>query len=141
MLLVIREPKDAILGYCAWCDQTEGSLVPFLMRRQLKLFLKRYIDFHRKLLPYLNQMCIANFNEVISDFGKVTVRLNEQFGTAFEVFDHTEENQRKLFNSSADHLSPSVDRENVKVKYLDYWNELEGTKEVELAIDLYKKLA
>lgn len=140
VLLVVREPKDAILGYCAWSDQTEGKLNDFLMRRQLNLFLKRYVSFHRKLLPYLDQIVVADFNEVTSDYGGVIVMLNERYGTDFNVFEHSLESQNKLFDAAPAHLSPSEERDIIKSKYLDCWEEIQVSSRVKEAYELYDQL-
>lgn len=140
VLLVVRDPKDAILGYCAWSDQTEGELSDFLMRRQLNLFLKRYVDFHQKILPYLDQVVVANFKEITSDYGAIIVRVNERYGTDFNVFEHSLESQDKLFDAAPAHLSPSLERDKIKLKYLDYWEKIKENSLVNEAYDLYRLL-
>ena len=140
VLLVVRDPKDAILGYCAWSDQTEGELSDFLMRRQLNLFLKRYVDFHQKILPYLDQVVVANFKEITSDYGAIIVRVNERYGTDFNVFEHSLESQDKLFDAAPAHLSPSLERDKIKLKYLDYWEKIKESSLVNEAYDLYRLL-
>ncbi|NJN53794.1 MAG: hypothetical protein HC804_02965 [Anaerolineae bacterium] len=41
---------------------------------------------------------LAEFNEVISDFGGVINRLNSQFGTDFTPFENSLDNRNKTFN-------------------------------------------
>lgn len=139
-LVVIREPRDAILGYCAWSDQTEGDLPDVLMRCQLRLFVKRYIAFYSKLLPYIDQLVVAEFTEVTSDFGALISRLNEKFGTNFDKFEHTAESQQKLFDEAPSHLSPSESRDNIKSRYSKLWEEMKDDRLVTRCYQLYSQL-
>lgn len=63
----------------------------------LARLLRGYIRFHRPLLPHVSSLSIATFDEVISDFGGVVDRLNQQAQTRFTRFDHTSDNVAQCF--------------------------------------------
>jgi hypothetical protein len=139
-LLVIRDPKDAILGYCAWCDETEGELPNYLKAVQLKAFARRYVQFHKKLLPYLGSIVVADFQDVIKDYGRVIERVNERYDATFKLFEHTKENQQALFNNAPRHLSPSTPRDQIKKAYEQEWDKIKGSALIADAYNLYDLL-
>ena len=49
------------------------------------------------MAPIRDALVIATFEEVTSDFGAVTHRVNERFGTRFREFEHTEANVEQVF--------------------------------------------
>jgi hypothetical protein len=53
-----------------------------------------YARFYETLAPFRSSFVVADFDEVTGDFGAVTRRLNEQAGTSYAEFDHTEANVR-----------------------------------------------
>lgn len=91
-LVLIREPEEAVLSF--------AIQQPHLSLRQA---LRSYIRFYRPLLPHRDRFVLATFREVTTDFGAVTRRVNERFGTDFGVFDHTEENVRRCLATIREH--------------------------------------
>lgn len=86
-LVLIREP--------------EGTILSQLVREPdvaLQDALVAYARFYSCLLPYRSSYVVADFDEVTRDFGAVTRRLNERFGTSFAEFVHTEANMRECFD-------------------------------------------
>lgn len=140
VLMVIRDPRDAILGYCAWCDETEGEMPHFLRRLQLRIFAKRYVQFHRKLIPYSDSMVVADFNDVITDYGQVIAKVNLKFKTEFKLFEHNDTTQSALFKKAPAHLSPSLNRKKIKEAYESDWEELKNSRVVTQAYELYHRL-
>lgn len=57
-----------------------------------------YSRFCSCLLPYLPSFVVADFDQVTRDFGAVTRRLNERFGTSFAEFVHNEANIRECWD-------------------------------------------
>ncbi len=45
----------------------------------------------------LDGCVVAEFGDVIGDFGRVTERTNRRYGTSFTPFEHTEENVTRCF--------------------------------------------
>ena len=48
-------------------------------------------------MPYLDRIVAVSFQNMITDFGAVTRRINDKFGTSFDVFNHSEENEAAVF--------------------------------------------
>jgi hypothetical protein len=84
VVVLVRRPEDAVVSL--------AIQQPQLTVRQL---LRSYVRFHRPLRPYLDRIVVATFDQVTTDFGEVTRRVNARYGTAFGVFDHTEDNARR----------------------------------------------
>jgi len=85
-LAVIREPRGAILSQLV----REPDVA-------LRDALFAYTRFYRRLLPCRDRMVVADFDEVTTDFGAVTRRVNDRFGTAFAEFEPTEQNTKRCF--------------------------------------------
>ena len=85
-LVSVRDPADSILS----------ALIrePRVGAEQL---LRSYADFHERIGPYRAEFVAATFEEVTSDFGAVTRRINDRFGTSFSEFPHTDENVARCF--------------------------------------------
>lgn len=87
-LLIVRQPKDSVLS--------------FVMRHSelsIELGLWSWIRFHTKLLPYLDGMVVATFEQVTSDLGPVIDTINARYGIALPRFDHTQENVDACFKA------------------------------------------
>ncbi|HBW20992.1 MAG: hypothetical protein ACLPN6_07920 [Streptosporangiaceae bacterium] len=85
-LLLIREPEDAILS--------ELTYDPAAAMRSA---LVAYSRFYTCLLPLLDSLVVAEFEQVIHDFGTVIRRLNAHFGTSFAESRHTDGSSRACF--------------------------------------------
>jgi len=85
-LVLIREPDAAVVSYVT--RETHIDLTQAL---------KDYIRFYRAIMPWRRDFVLAEFKDVISDFGSVIARINARFGTAFELFDHSRENVARCY--------------------------------------------
>jgi hypothetical protein len=85
-LAVIREPREAILSQLV--REPDVALRDALIA---------YTRFYRRLLHCRDRMVVADFGEVTTDFGAVTRRVNDRFGTAFAEFEPTEQNTNRCF--------------------------------------------
>jgi hypothetical protein len=85
-LAVIREPQGTILSQLV----REPDVA-------LRDALVAYTRFYRRLLSCRDRMVVADFEEVTTDFGAVTRRINDRFGTAFAEFEPTEQNTNRCF--------------------------------------------
>lgn len=72
-IFLVREPTDAALS---WAIFWEG-------RRTIEYTLEYYLDFHRALLPYRDELFIASFDEATGHFEQLLRRFNSRFGTAY----------------------------------------------------------
>jgi hypothetical protein len=84
---VIREPKGAILSQVV--REPDVALGNAMVA---------YARFHACLMPYQSCFVVADFEEITHDFGSVIQRMNESFGTSFDVFRHTEASEKECFD-------------------------------------------
>ncbi len=84
-LTLVRHPVDAVT-----------SLLIFEPRTSLHAGIKEYVLFYRTLLPHLDSFVIGVFDDVVNDLGRVIERVNQKFGTAFDLFQHTEGQVKEL---------------------------------------------
>lgn len=80
-LVLIRDPEQAV-----------AELVLLKPALTVAQALRGYVRFYAPLLPHRAGFVVARTSEVTADFGAVTRRVNERFGTAFPPFEPTEEN-------------------------------------------------
>lgn len=85
-LVLIREPRDAVVSWVMRDPQPVG------------LALRHYVTFYETVARYRDAYVLGTFEEVTSDYGAVIERINGKFGTRFSLFQHTEENVRKVFS-------------------------------------------
>lgn len=85
-LVLIRSPKDCVLSYCIYEP-----------RLTFRMGLIHWIRLYQTIAPYQYGYVIANFDQIITNFGQVIASVNERFGTQFDIFDHTPENERRVF--------------------------------------------
>lgn len=86
VVLLIRDPIDAVSS--------------FVIRHPdltVKAGLRAYTSFYRHVLPCRDDIVIAPFDRVISDFGTIIDAVNQRFGTRFGRFEHTPENVETVF--------------------------------------------
>jgi hypothetical protein len=85
-LAVIREPQGAILSQLI--REPDVALRDALIA---------YARFYERLFSCLDWFVVADFEEVTKDFGRVTRRVNERFGTVFAEFEPSEQNVSRCF--------------------------------------------
>jgi hypothetical protein len=85
-LAVIREPQGAI--------SSQLIREPDVALRDA---LVAYARFYECLLGYRDRFVVADFEEVTKDFGAVTRRINDRFGTRLQEFEPTEQNVASCF--------------------------------------------
>lgn len=84
-LVIVRSPLDAALSHMA---RHHISARPALVA---------WIRFHARILPYVDRIVVATFEEMTTNFSATIRRVNEKFGTDFGVWEHTEENAARVF--------------------------------------------
>ncbi len=87
-LVIAREPEDTILS--------------FVIRNphlSIGEALRGYLRFYEPLARYRDRFVVGTFDQVTADFGGVTKRVDERFGTDFAIFEHTEENVERCFRA------------------------------------------
>ncbi len=79
-LVLVREPAEAVIDWVL--------AKPALTTAQA---LRGWVRFYRPLLSHRGWFVVATSAEVLSDFARVTRRLNGRFGTSFAEFEGTAE--------------------------------------------------
>lgn len=85
-VVLIREPRDAILSYLV----RRSTLTPYDAALE-------YLDFYRTAWRVRRDFVIAPFDEVVTDFGAVIERVNRRFGTSLARYEPTPENEAAAF--------------------------------------------
>jgi hypothetical protein len=119
-LLCIRAPEDTVLSTVI--------REPYLSIRQA---LRNYVRFYKEIAPYSDHVVAANFEDIVGDFGKVTRRINERFGTSFAEFDHSPANVELCFELS-EHRSR---RPEWRAALADFQSGIIGRSQLEDAMD------
>ena len=118
-LVLIREPEEAVLSKVAkvlefdeipGLDKTQPAEDP-AVRRLVFYWTARFASFYARLRPYAGRFVAADFESVTRRFPNVMERLNQRYGKGYRAEEPTEANQRRIFESSAGHLSPSARRD------------------------------
>lgn len=85
-LVLIRQPADAVVSL--------AIRHPYITLQQA---LKIYIRYYNGIRPYRSSYVLTKFEDVITDCGKVIEKVNEHFGSSFEIFHHSHANKAKAF--------------------------------------------
>ncbi len=85
-VVLIRKPADAVSSYLI----RRPSLTP-------NDALLEYLDFYRTCWRVRDQFVVGLFDDVIEDFGRVIVAVNQRFGTDFRPYEPTPENDSRAF--------------------------------------------
>lgn len=85
-VMLVRRPSDAVISFLVrWPDLApEQALV-------------EYLDFYRTAWRVRDQVVVALFETVVSDFGVVIDSVNQRFGTTFARFEPTPDNRESAF--------------------------------------------
>lgn len=85
-VFVVRQPLDTIVSLLIAVPH-----VPFGEA------IDEWRHHHREILPYHERFVVATFDQVTKDFGTVTSRVNERFGTSFACYQATPANDEAVF--------------------------------------------
>lgn len=87
VILLIREPIDAI-----------ASLLVRHPDLDAKKCVRDYVAFYTKLIPVINNIVIADFEDVTKDFGSIISRVNDKYGVNFDKFITNEISRQQVFD-------------------------------------------
>ncbi len=129
-IVAIREPRAAVASLRGLSIEINRKVIQESGKwsREINVVpsidsvLLRYARFYEELLDIKESIVVAEFNQIVQDFGVLIAELNERFEGQFDVFQHTDENVEAIFSNNPFHLSPSKEREEIK-------------KQVELALN------
>jgi hypothetical protein len=85
-LVIVRAPDDSALAHMVLRGVSARSA------------LVAWIRYHRRIMTVRHGFVAAAFDDVTHAYGTVLRRVNEAFGTTFDVFEHTAENQARVFD-------------------------------------------
>jgi hypothetical protein len=127
-LVIIRYPVDAVLSWKALELESSLKLNRAALDYSFEQLFSYYIRFYTKILPYRDRFVVASFEEITTDFGAVVAKINAQFNTNFDLFDHTPENVKKVLDTQNFHAGISLDRQKLKNSVIqEYENKLRST--------------
>lgn len=84
-LLLVREPRAVV-----------SSLVQMASGVTPETAFAAYTRFHRRLLDVRDDLYVAQFSEVVDNFGAVMMAVNERFKTDLPVFEKNEESEARI---------------------------------------------
>jgi hypothetical protein len=141
-IVLIRDPEEAVLSLAVW--------YPYIT---IENWLKDYVRFYHRILPYREGFVIAEFGDVSNDFGAIIKRLNSRFGTSFREFEHTPDNVARCFEIIERHslektgevaerkiARPSEERESMKNQFRKAFHSPDLARLRAEAYGLYKTL-
>ena len=85
-VLVVREPVGTLASYLSFGQHGRPAAV-----------LKEYSGYLRELVPYVDQLVVCDFTEVVSDLSAIIDRINERFAMSIPPFDQSPENVDRVF--------------------------------------------
>jgi len=80
-IVLIREPRAVVASLLQYTPAPVSFFVDF------------YLGYYERVEPFLADVVLADFTEVINDFGAVIARCNDKFGTDLTVYDRTDEDE------------------------------------------------
>ena len=86
VLVIIRKASDAVISQKI---RTPAG--------KLDQSLRDWISFYECIEPYQDRYVLAEFDDIIEDFGVVIDRINSKFGTRFGRFTHSKESRDEVF--------------------------------------------
>lgn len=100
-ILLIRDPKDCL-----------ASAMQFHPMFKADEGLRAYRFYYESVEPLLDNIVVADFPQVTSDFGAVIDRCNERFGTTFNRYERTDESEQAIVRmiDTVGSLAHSTDR-------------------------------
>lgn len=125
-LILIRKPDACVISFMALRAQLHSffDLSEFDQLRLMKYWTKRYTRFYDQIEPYKGRFVLGEFKTTTSSIDTLLEQLNAKFGGQFEMFGHSDEAEKEIFEAGKVHLSPSKERDELKerIKAL-YWSE------------------
>ena len=104
-IVLIREPR-AVLASVMQYDEGGSTLH----------FLDAYISYYQRVVPLLDRVVLADFAEVVSDFGAVIERCNATFGTSFVRYVKTDEDEAAINAKIDEIMAATTPEEQIEAK-------------------------
>jgi len=117
-MVLLRAPCEACVSFMALTYQIEDTTISEKMLQRAKPVLighlKNYRTFYENVRPLGNDVIVAEFKRVTTDFAEVIRRVNQRFGTNFGSYQDSPENRQAIFKEGGFHLSPDSKRDAIK---------------------------
>jgi hypothetical protein len=114
-VVLIRDPVEAVIsnrGLQLQIGTVEDKEMP--MHVSFEAQLNAWQSFYETVWPHCDQVVVAPFETVIDDFGLIIDRVNAQFGTNFDRFEHATANMEAVCSSRGCYALPSEQRAALK---------------------------
>ncbi len=85
ILLIVRRPEEVVPSHMARRGIPAGPA------------LRAWVRYHERVLPHNDGLVAVPFETLTTDFGSAIRELNARFGTDFDEFEHTRENEARVF--------------------------------------------
>lgn len=116
-VLLIRHPDEAVISYRALIIEASALSESKDTYEALNLrdHLQAWISFYERLKSYAENLVVATFEQVTTDLGAVTQRVNDRYGSSFTAFTHTGENLARTRERKGFHALPNQRRQRIKI--------------------------
>jgi len=143
-VVLIREPVASVIslrGLQLQIGAAEGKEMPMHVSYTDRLWAWR--SFYETVWPLREQVVVAPFAAVTEDFGRVIAAVNDQFGTHFDEFEHTEAHVSAVHERRGGHALPSEQRDALKKRARKRFEREVGTKHIRVrkARELYDRFS
>ena len=91
-LVLLRKPEEACISFIIRNCKTKNYSVSILAN-----FLRKYIQYYQPLLPLKDNIVIAKFETVTTNFALPILKINQIWNRNFGIFNHTKENVHKCY--------------------------------------------
>lgn len=115
-MVLLREPVEAVVGLLAMnrqLQQIEGRTISAPSTREIKTVANRWLFFYSQIEQARNQIFIARFDQVISDYSAVSSRFVEFSNRPWQPYDSTTIPEENILGKSF-HIGPNAEREKIK---------------------------
>jgi len=143
-MVLLRAPADACLSLVALDYEISGISANDISiteaTQRVISNLQAYERFYQDTLKVYDQIVVAEFSMVTSNYAEVIQRLNQRYQTEFALYENSPENDAQLFDKGGFHLSPNPQRNAIK----DTMRSILGSDSVQPALrcaeSVYKQL-
>jgi hypothetical protein len=85
-IFLLRKPADAVVSWAIFWEVNMGDCLDY------------YVDFHRALLSWSQELFVVSFEAATGQFGEVIHQFNRRFGTNYATVNHDDATRLKAFS-------------------------------------------
>ncbi|MFB6232003.1 MAG: hypothetical protein ABEL04_12705 [Salinibacter sp.] len=128
-LVTLREPVGTVLSVT--------SRWPYISVQQA---LRSYVGFYEKIGPYRRGYVLSTFEETTQHFGRVIQRVNDRFGTDFDVRDDALERMKAKHGPENPSATERHERQVLKTEKADELESLDCAELLRDARDVHRRM-